>query len=102
MTLPYLIEVIHKGLEFEPHFLVAVSIYDSWYIIFILGHVTKAKWLTIFRIFVKVILLISVFIFGGAGSSLPHGLFSSCSERGLLSSCSMQASHYGGFPSCRA
>ena len=97
MTLPYLIEVIHKGLEFEPHFLVAVSIYDSWYIIFILGHVTKAKWLTIFRIFVKVILLISVFIFGGAGSSLPHGLFSSWGEWGLLSSCPARASPGSGF-----
>ena len=30
-------------------------------------------------------------------SLLPHGLFSSCWERGLLSSCSAQASHCSGF-----
>ena len=32
-------------------------------------------------------------IFGYAGSSLPHGLSSSCSKRGLLSSCGVPASH---------
>ena len=36
-------------------------------------------------------LLIS-FLFGGAGSSLPHGFISSCSEWGLVSCCA-QASH---------
>ena len=36
--------------------------------------------------------------FGCAGSSL---FFSSCSERGLPSSCGAQDSHCGGFPLCR-
>ena len=31
-----------------------------------------------------------------------RGLFSSCGDRGLLSSCSAHASHCGGFPRCRA
>ena len=57
MNLPHLVE-IHKTLEFEPHFLVAVSIYNSLYIIFILDHVTIVKWLTIINIFLKIILLI--------------------------------------------
>ena len=29
-------------------------------------------------------------------------LFSSCGQRGLLSTCSVRASHYGGFSCCRA
>ena len=37
-------------------------------------------------------LFIYVFIFGCAGPSLLLGLFSSCSEQELLSSCIMQAS----------
>ena len=39
------------------------------------------------------------FIYGCAGSSLLHGLFSSCCERalGLFSSCRVQASHCSGF-----
>ena len=41
-------------------------------------------------------------IFGCAGSSLLCGLFSSGGEQGLLSSCSAQASHCGGFSYCRA
>ena len=40
---------------------------------------------------------INVFILAVLGSLLPRGLFSSCWERGLLSSCSAQASHYSGF-----
>ena len=35
--------------------------------------------------------------FGCAESSLLRGLFSICGEQGLLSSCSAQASHCGGF-----
>ena len=38
--------------------------------------------------------------FGCAGSSLLHGLFSSCSEQGLLSGCSVWVSHCGGFSCC--
>ena len=34
-----------------------------------------------------------LFIFGSAGSSLLHRLFSSCGEQGLHSSCSAWASH---------
>ena len=41
-------------------------------------------------------IFIHLFIFGCAGSSLLHGLFSSCNEQGLLFSYSAQASH------CRA
>ena len=40
-------------------------------------------------------------IFGCAGSLLLHGLFSSYGERGLLSSCGVQASRCHGF-SCFA
>ena len=40
--------------------------------------------------------LFSKFIFGCSRSSLVHGLFSSCGERGLLSSCGVWASHCGG------
>ena len=35
----------------------------------------------------------SLFIFGCAGSSRVHGLFSSCGQRGPLSSCGTRASH---------
>ena len=41
--------------------------------------------------------LIDWLIFGCAGSLLLHGLFSSCRERGLLSSCGTWASHCSGF-----
>ena len=40
--------------------------------------------------------------FGCAGSSLMHGLFSSCSELGLLFSCDAWAYHRGGFSCCGA
>ena len=40
--------------------------------------------------------------FGCARSSLPCGLFSSCEEQELLSSCSAYASHCSGFSSCGA
>ena len=43
-----------------------------------------------------------LFIFGCAASSLLCGLFSSCSEQELLSSCSVWASHCGVFSCCRA
>ena len=46
--------------------------------------------------------LATLFIFGCAGSSLLCGLFPSCGEQGLLSNCSMWASHCGGFSGCRA
>ena len=39
-----------------------------------------------------------LFIYVGcAGSSLLHGIFSSCGHWGLLSSCGVQASLWGGF-----
>ena len=41
-------------------------------------------------------------IFDCAGPSLLCRLLSSCGEWGLLSSCSVCASHYGGFSFCRA
>ena len=37
-----------------------------------------------------------------AGFSLLHGLFSSCGNQGLLSSCGAQASHCHGFSCCGA
>ena len=40
---------------------------------------------------------IYLFIFGCAGFSLLHGLFCSCGEQGLLSSCGVWASYCGGF-----
>ena len=43
----------------------------------------------------------NLFIYGCTGSSLSRGLFSSCGERGLLSSWGAQASHYCGL-SCGA
>ena len=51
--------------------------------------------------FLNFYLFIHSFIFDCAGSSLLHGLFSSCSEWRLLSSCSARASHCSGF-SCGA
>ena len=39
-----------------------------------------------------------LFIFGRTGSWLPRGLFSSCRDWGLLSSCGAWASHGGGSP----
>ena len=42
------------------------------------------------------------FTFGCAGSSLLHGLFSSCGEWGLCSSCSAGVSHCDGFFCCAA
>ena len=47
-----------------------------------------------------VFFLSCLFIFGCAGSSLLHGLFSSCSEQELLSSCSARASHCDGLCCC--
>ena len=41
-------------------------------------------------------------IFDCAGSSLLHGLFSSCGQWGLLSSCGTWASHRNGFSCCTA
>ena len=46
-------------------------------------------------------ILLILFISHCAGSSLLHCPFLSCGELGLLSSCSVQASHCGGF-SCEA
>ena len=51
--------------------------------------------------FIFVLLFISfyliIFIFGCAGASLLQGLFSSCGNRRLFSSCGAWASHCGGF-----
>lgn len=48
---PQVLELTHKGLEFEPCFLVVVPMYSSFYVTLILGEVTKAKWLKIMRTF---------------------------------------------------
>ena len=45
---------------------------------------------------------IYVFVFDCTESSLLHGLFCSCREQGLLSSCVTWASHCCGFSYCRA
>ena len=47
------------------------------------------------------LILFYLFIFGCAGSSLLRRLFSSCDTQRLLSSCSVQASHWGGLSSWR-
>ena len=44
-----------------------------------------------------VLLIVILFSFGCAESSLLFGLFSSCGEQGPLSSCSAWTSHGGGF-----
>ena len=41
-------------------------------------------------------------VFGRVGSLLLRGLFSSCGELVLLSSCGVQASHCSGFSCCGA
>ena len=43
-----------------------------------------------------------LFIFGCAGSSLLHGLFSSCGEQELVSICSVWVFYCGDFSCCRA
>ena len=43
------------------------------------------------------ITLFTYLFIGYAGSLLLHGLISSCGEQRLLSSCSVQASHFNGF-----
>ena len=43
-----------------------------------------------------------IWFYGCAGYSLLCGLFSSCPEQGLLSSCVVQASYRDGFTCCRA
>ena len=53
--------------------------------------------------FLKIIFIyIFIFLFGCAGSLLLHRLFSSYSERGLLSSCGARASPCSGLSCCRA
>ena len=39
---------------------------------------------------------------GYAGSSLVHGIFSSCGKTGATLSCGAQASHFNGFSCCGA
>ena len=46
--------------------------------------------------------LISLFLVVLGLSLLLHRFFSSCGERGLLSSCNAQASHCSGFSCCGA
>ena len=43
---------------------------------------------------------IYLLIYGCAGSSLLHGLFPSCEEQGLPSSCGARAFHCSGFSLC--
>ena len=59
--------------------------------------------ITVLSYVLKIIYLFTeLFVFGCAGSSLMRGLFSSCSECGLLSSCAVWASPCGGFWCCGA
>ena len=53
-------------------------------------HFTINPWIIIFHIYVFI-------YFSCSGSLLLHGIFSSCGEWGLLSSCCAQASHHSGF-----
>ena len=59
----------------------------------------QGTWLIIDRFLKKCIYLL---IFGCAGPSLLHRLFSSRGERRLLSSFGVWASHCGGFSCCGA
>ena len=64
-----------------------------------------AEWavsVSVLPLTVSSFLLIYLFIFGCAWSSLLLRLFSSCGEQKLLSSCSTRASHFYGFSCCRA
>ena len=54
------------------------------------------------KIFISEFRVVLIYlVFGCAAYSLLHGLFSSCGERGLLSSCGAWTSQCGGF-SCGA
>ena len=57
---------------------------------------------TLFSLANLLLLFFKLFIFGCAGSSLLHDLFSSCGEQGLLCNCGEWASRCGGFSCCRA
>ena len=50
--------------------------------------------------FKKIIVLISLLIFGCAGSLLLRGLFSGCGEQRLPSRCDGWASHCSGYSCC--
>ena len=52
---------------------------------------------TPFPLFLYLILFLAC-----AGSSLPHGVFSSCGQWGLFSSCCVRALHCSGLSCCRA
>ena len=76
-----------------------ICLYPSIILMFLAqSHVRSICMTHQFNFFQNIIL----FIFGCAGSWLLHGLFSSCSEQGLLSSCSVRASHCSDFSRCRA
>ena len=61
------------------------------------------QWFFFNVFFLKIIFIyIFIFLFGCAGSLLLHRLFSSYSERGLLSSCGARASPCSGLSCCRA
>ena len=62
-------------------------------ICFLFKNLTEGNWFLNFYLFIY---------FDCAGSSLLRGLFSSCREQGLLSSCGTWASHWGGFSRCGA
>ena len=51
----------------------------------------------LFLVYISCIYFFYNFIFGCFGCSLLWGLFSSCDERGLPSSCSVRPSRCGGF-----
>ena len=52
---------------------------------------------TCILIYMHVFLQCYLFIFGCAGSSFLHGLFSICGRQGLLSSCHVRAFHCSSF-----
>ena len=71
-------------------------------------HISPPFWVWVFLPLVPVftffflMILMYFFVFACAGSSLLQGLFASCGKWGLCSSSSVQASHWSGFPRCRA
>ena len=54
-------------------------------------------WILVVLTFFNFLKMFYLFIFGYAGSSLLHRLFSSCGKQELLCGCGAQASHCGFF-----
>ena len=83
-------EIVGNNLPFLSHSFLVCKMKQIVILVAMLGSLDK---ILHFKLFIY-------FIFGWAGSLLLCRLFSGCSEQGLLSSCSAQASHWDGFSCC--